>query len=74
MTSDILFRRRVGAATLCTATFEEIEADRGARPQALTVVVSSRLAAGRHWCARREQRRGDIRARGLVCGPSLSGF
>ncbi len=42
----IFFRRLVGAAMLDPATYEEIEADRGATAQALAVVVFSSLAAG----------------------------
>jgi hypothetical protein len=53
--SDILFggqhmgiflRRLVGAALLDAGTYEEVEADRTATPQALAVVVLSSLAAG----------------------------
>src|SRR5262249_8434078 len=40
------FRRLVGAAMLDVGTFEEVEADRTATPQALAVVVLSSLAAG----------------------------
>jgi hypothetical protein len=39
-------RRVVGAAALRTATYEEVEADRGATAQAVAVVVLSGLAAG----------------------------
>jgi hypothetical protein len=39
------FRRLVGAALLDPATFEEVEADRSATPQALAVVVFSSVAA-----------------------------
>ena len=39
-------RRLAGAAMLDAATYEEIEADRGATPQAFAVVVLSSLAAG----------------------------
>ena len=39
-------RRLVGAASLNSATYEEVEADRSATPQALLVVVLSSLAAG----------------------------
>ena len=38
-------RRLVGAAKLDSATFDEVEADRTATPQALAVVVFSSLAA-----------------------------
>jgi hypothetical protein len=39
------FHRLVGAAMLDPATYEEVEADRGATPQALAVVVFSSAAA-----------------------------
>jgi hypothetical protein len=39
-------QRLVGAATLQPATYEEVEADRGAIVQAITVVVASSVAAG----------------------------
>lgn len=39
-------RRLIGAAMLDAGTYEEVEADRTATPQALTVVVLSSLAAG----------------------------
>jgi hypothetical protein len=39
-------RRLVGAAMLDAGTYEEVEADRAATPQALAVVVLSSLAAG----------------------------
>ena len=39
-------RRLLGAAMLNSATYEEVEADRSATPQALAVVVLSSLAAG----------------------------
>jgi hypothetical protein len=39
-------RRLVGAAMLDATTYEEVEADRTATPQALAVVVLSSLAAG----------------------------
>ena len=39
-------RRVVGAAMLDAGTYEEVEADRAATPQALVVVVLSSLAAG----------------------------
>jgi hypothetical protein len=40
------FRRMIGAAMLDAATYEDIEADRRATPQALAIVVLSSLAAG----------------------------
>jgi len=40
------FRRVIGAAVLDAATYEDVEADRTATPQALAVVVLSSLAAG----------------------------
>ena len=40
------FRRLVGAAVLDAATYEDVEADRGATSQALAVVVLSSFAAG----------------------------
>jgi Yip1 domain len=39
-------RRLVGAAALDVSIYEEVEADRGATAQALTVIVMSSLAAG----------------------------
>lgn len=46
-TGDRTFLRRlIGAATLDVATYEEVEADRGATPQAFAIVVLSSLAAG----------------------------
>jgi hypothetical protein len=39
-------RRVIGAAMLNASTYEEVEADRTATPQALAVVVFSSLAAG----------------------------
>jgi hypothetical protein len=39
-------RRLVGAAMLDVATYEDVEADRAATPQALAVVVLSSVAAG----------------------------
>lgn len=39
-------RRIVGAAMLDAGTYEDVEADRGATPQAFAVVVLSSLAAG----------------------------
>jgi len=55
------FRRLVGAAVLDAETYEEVEADRSATPQALTVVVLSSLAAG-------------IGARGLSSGSATLTF
>lgn len=55
------FRRLVGAAMLDRATYEEVEADRSATPQALAVVVFSSLAAG-------------IGARGLSGGSETLAF
>jgi hypothetical protein len=55
------FRRIIGAAMLDTATYEEIEADRKATPQALAVVVFSSLAAA-------------IGARGSSGGPEALAF
>jgi hypothetical protein len=55
------FRRLAGAAMLDPATYEEIEADRGATPQALAVVVFSSLAAG-------------IGAKGLAGGSAALAF
>src|SRR5438132_504699 len=40
------FMRLIGAISLDAAIYEEVEADRGATGQALTVVVMSSLAAG----------------------------
>ena len=45
MTTTIV-RRLIGAAMLDAATYEDVEADRSATPQALGVVVASSLAAG----------------------------
>jgi hypothetical protein len=46
-TGDSTFLQRlVGAATLRVATYEEVEADRGATSQAVAVVVLSSVAAG----------------------------
>jgi len=42
----VFVRRLSGAAMLDPATYEEIEADRGATIQALAVVVLASLAAG----------------------------
>jgi hypothetical protein len=42
---DTFIRRLIGAAMLDVATFEEVEADRSATPQALAIVVFSSLAA-----------------------------
>jgi hypothetical protein len=44
--ADTFIRRLVGAAMLDVATYEEVEADRSATPQALAIVVLSSLAAG----------------------------
>ena len=55
------FRRLVGAASLDANTYEEVEADRTATPQALLVVVLSSLAAG-------------IGAKGLSGGPATLTF
>jgi hypothetical protein len=57
----IFFRRLVGAAMLDAETYEEVEADRTATPQALVVVVASSLAAG-------------IGARGLSGGSGTVAF
>ena len=38
--------RLIGAISLDAAIYEEVEADRGATGQALTIVVMSSLAAG----------------------------
>ena len=46
MGSRTCLRRLIGAATLDVAIYEEVEADRGATPQALAIVVASSLAAG----------------------------
>jgi len=43
--TDRFVRRLIGAAMLDVATFEEVEADRSATPQALAIVVFSGLAA-----------------------------
>ncbi len=43
---DTFIRRMMGAAMLDVATYEEVEADRSATPQALAIVVFSSLAAG----------------------------
>lgn len=53
--------RLVGAAALDAATYEEVEADRSATPQALAIVVLSSLAAG-------------IGAKGLSGGPATLTF
>lgn len=55
------FHRLVGAAALDAATYEEVEADRSATPQALAIVVLSSLAAG-------------IGAKGLSGGPATLTF
>ena len=39
-------RRIIGATALRTSTYEEIEADASATPQALAVVAASAIAAG----------------------------
>jgi hypothetical protein len=44
--ADTFVRRLIGAAMLNAATYEDVEADRTATPQALAVVVFSSLAAG----------------------------
>jgi hypothetical protein len=44
--ADIFIRRLMGAAMLDVATYEEVEADRSATPQAVAIVVLSSLAAG----------------------------
>jgi hypothetical protein len=44
--ADTFVHRLIGAAMLDTTTYEEVEADRTALPQALAVVVLSSLAAG----------------------------
>lgn len=41
-----LVQRAIGAARLDVATYEEVEHDPGALPQAMTVVVAAALAAG----------------------------
>jgi hypothetical protein len=55
------FRRLVGAALLDSATYEEVEADRGATVQALAVVVFSSAAAA-------------VGARGMAAGAAWSFF
>jgi hypothetical protein len=57
----IFFRRLVGAAMLDAGTYEEVEADRTATPQALAVVVCASLAAA-------------IGARGLNGGSATVAF
>ena len=54
-------RRIIGAAFFDAATYEEVEADAAATPQALAVVVLSSLAAGIGW-------------RGVTGGPSTLSF
>jgi hypothetical protein len=54
-------RRLMGAAMLDVATYEDVEADRAATPQALAIVVFSSLAAG-------------IGARGLSGGAATFAF
>lgn len=44
--ADTFVHRLMGAAMLDVATYEEVEADRAATPQALAIVVFSSLAAG----------------------------
>ncbi len=44
--AETFVHRLVGAAMLDAATYEEVEADRDATPQALAIVVFSSLAAG----------------------------
>jgi hypothetical protein len=44
--ADTFVRRLVGAAMLDVGTYEDVEADRAATPQALAVIVFSSLAAG----------------------------
>jgi hypothetical protein len=44
--ADTFVHRLMGAAMLDVATYEEVEADRSATPQALAIVVVSSLAAG----------------------------
>jgi len=55
------FHRLIGAAALDAATYEEVEADRSATPQALAIVVLSSLAAG-------------IGAKGVSGGPATLTF
>jgi hypothetical protein len=43
---ETFVRRLIGAAMLDAATYEDVEADRSATPQALVVIVLSSLAAG----------------------------
>lgn len=43
---DTFVRRLVGAAMLDAATYEEVEADRSALPQAIAIIVLSSVAAG----------------------------
>jgi hypothetical protein len=44
--AETFVRRLIGAAMLDVATYEDVEADRAATPQALAVIVFSSLAAG----------------------------
>jgi len=44
--ADTFIHRLIGAAALDVTTYEEVEADRSATPQALTIVLLSSLAAG----------------------------
>jgi len=60
VTSTFL-RRLIGAAMLDPATYEEVEADSSATPQALTVVVFASVAAA-------------IGARGMNGGPATLAF
>jgi hypothetical protein len=55
------FHRLIGAAALDAATYEEVEADRSATPQALAIVVFSSVAAG-------------IGAKGISGGPATLTF
>jgi hypothetical protein len=59
--ADTFLRRLIGAAMLNVATYEEVEADRAATPQALAIVVFSSVAAA-------------IGARGSSGGPATFGF
>src|SRR3954469_22709261 len=46
MNSQALIDRMIGVARLDVPTYEEIEHDQGALPQAVVVVVASAIAAG----------------------------
>ena len=46
LAANSFLQRLIGAAALDSAIYEEVEADRGATGQALTVVILSSLAAG----------------------------